>query len=153
MEKVKFIELYKGRGHVIVDEKRFDELVKHRWTLSTVGYAMRSLGRGNYQSMHSYLMPVAAPLITDHIDGDQLDNRESNLRAVTKAQNAMNSKIFSHNKSGHKGVCRHKNGRWRAFIMVNQRQIHLGHFKKMEDAIAARKQGEEKYFGEFARRA
>ena len=34
--------------------------------------------------------------------------------------------------------------------MVNKKQISLGLFNKKEDAIKARKEGELKYFGEFA---
>ena len=33
-----------------------------------------------------------------------------------------------------------------AYIMVDRMQIPLGHYEKLEDAIAARKAAEEKYF-------
>lgn len=34
-------------------------------------------------------------------------------------------------------------------IMVNRKEISLGHYKILEDALEARKQGEIKYFGKF----
>jgi hypothetical protein len=63
----------------------------------------------------------------------------------------MNRKIDSTNTSGYKGVAwRERDRVWRANITVDSKQIHLGHFKNKEDAIKARKEAEEKYFGEFA---
>lgn len=44
----------------------------------------------------------------------------------------------------------HDRNKWRAYITVNKKQISLGLFNKKEDAIKARKEGELKYFGEFA---
>lgn len=47
------------------------------------------------------------------------------------------------------GVCWRKNvKKYYAYIMVNRKQIPLGMYTKLEDAIAARKAGEEKYFKE-----
>lgn len=37
-----------------------------------------------------------------------------------------------------------------ATIRINKKQIHLGLFDNFEDAVAARKQAEEKYFGEYS---
>lgn len=57
--------------------------------------------------------------------------------------------INRNNRSGHTGVCWRKNvKKYYAYIMVNHKQIPLGMYTKLEDAIAARKAGEEKYFKE-----
>jgi len=49
-------------------------------------------------------------------------------------------------KSGTKGVCFNKlAGKWRAYIMHNTQNIHLGTFANIEDAIAARIEAENKY--------
>ena len=34
--------------------------------------------------------------------------------------------------------------------MVNGKEIRLGHYEKIEDAIKARKEAELKYFGDYA---
>ena len=60
----------------------------------------------------------------------------------------MNS-IQRKNKTGAKGVS--KNGkRWVASIQINKKRIYLGIFKNFDDAVKARKEAEEKYFGEYA---
>lgn len=51
------------------------------------------------------------------------------------------------NKSGVKGVSWiAREGRWKACITFQRRQIYLGRFTNLEDAAAARKAAEEKYF-------
>ena len=91
------------------------------------------------------------PSIIDHINGNRSDNRIQNLRPCTTSENMMNSNISSRNTSGFKGVNQRK-GRtlWDASIRIDGKLIILGSFKNKEDAILARKSGEEKYFGEFA---
>jgi hypothetical protein len=82
----------------------------------------------------------------DHINGDRLDNRLENLRPVSCQENMRNAKRYCNNKSGVMGVYWHKAaGKWRAQIMVNGRQIHLGYFAAKEEAIAARKAAETMY--------
>jgi len=82
----------------------------------------------------------------DHIDGDTLNDRIKNLRDVTNAENHKNAKMAKSNKSGFNGVsfCK-QTGRWRAVIKVNFRNIHLGRFDKIEDAIAARQIANERF--------
>lgn len=43
-------------------------------------------------------------LSVDHIDGDRLNNKLSNLRLVTHRQNCCNKKKHSNNTSGHTGI-------------------------------------------------
>lgn len=51
------------------------------------------------------------------------------------------------NTSGTKGVCWHKRlKKWAARIDINKSRIHLGYYSDIDDAIAARKAAEEKYF-------
>ncbi|WP_306127946.1 HNH endonuclease signature motif containing protein [Roseovarius sp. MMSF_3350] len=76
---------------------------------------------------------------TDHINGDPSDNRIANLRDVSQSGNMRNSRKQSNNSSGHTGVywfARDK--KWRALGYVSGRQIYLGLFDSIEDAIAAR---------------
>lgn len=88
----------------------------------------------------------------DHIDGNSLNNVRSNLRLATKAQNNRNMKKPSHNTSGYKGVSWRKNaGRWRAYIFINNKQIHLGYFDTPEEAHAAYCEAAKELHGEFAR--
>ena len=55
-------------------------------------------------------------------------------------------KLSAANTSGIRGVCPTKQGKWRAYIGHKGQNIYLGEFADINDAIAARKKGEEKYF-------
>lgn len=91
--------------------------------------------------------------VVDHIDGDKLNNNVENLRWATLSENKMNSNIYSNNTSGCKGVyfCNsHK--RWVARIGVNKKCIHLGYYKKYQDAIKARKEHANRLYGAFIHR-
>lgn len=57
---------------------------------------------------------------------------------------------FSTNTSGVTGVnWLKKNKKWRAYITVGNKQVHLGSFENKEDAIKARKEAEIKYSRRF----
>lgn len=79
----------------------------------------------------------------DHINGDGLDNRIANLRTVGFHENSRNKMISSRNKSGKSGVDYVKrDGRWRARISDGSKNIHLGYFETLDEAIAARSAAE-----------
>jgi hypothetical protein len=91
-------------------------------------------------------------MVVDHINGNPSDNRKQNLRIVTQHQNAMNARLNINNTSGTTGVSWDKeNNKWIAAIGVNNKNIKLGRFINIEDAIKARKEAEDKYFGEYKR--
>lgn len=91
----------------------------------------------------------------DHINGIESDNRWINLRLVTRLQQCMNRKTAKHNTTGVSGVSRFvtKDGqlRFRSAMRINRQFISLGVFDTVEEASAARKVAERKFYGEFAR--
>jgi len=98
-----------------------------------------------------YLMTGHHPeFYVDHINRVRHDNRWSNLRDATPSQNSMNSRK-PHNKLGHTGIRVKDDGRrFIARIKVDNKEVHLGSFYTIDDAILARKSGEIKYFGDYA---
>lgn len=87
----------------------------------------------------------------DHEDKHGDHNRWKNLRLGSRSQNNINSRLPSHNTSGHKGVIwQRRRKHWIAQIQVGGTQIYLGSFPEKEGAIAARRAGEQQYFGAFA---
>jgi hypothetical protein len=85
----------------------------------------------------------------DHINRDKSDDRWTNLRVVTKAQNGHNRKAPSTNTSGHRGVHFQKTTqKWIAYLTVNGKRIHLGSFVFYQKAVATRLEAEKTYFGE-----
>ena len=60
-------------------------------------------------------------------------------------------KINSNNTSGYRGVSYRKDrNKYRAYIKFQGKDIFLGHYDNIDDAIKARKDAEKEYFGEFA---
>lgn len=90
------------------------------------------------------------PSVIDHINGIRSDNRLSNLRAATAAENSRNIGVRSDSQSGLKGVRRVGNV-WRASIKINGRVRHLGYHKTMEEAARAYGVAARESFGDFAR--
>lgn len=89
--------------------------------------------------------------IIDHIDGNPSNNRISNLRVATHAQNISNSGLRPNNTSGYKGVSKDRSTGYRATIVKNGKQFHLGSFATKEEAYAAYCKAAKKLHGEFAR--
>lgn len=55
--------------------------------------------------------------------------------------------------TGITGVAVHRSGRYRAYITVDRKQISLGYYDDINDAIAARKAAEQKYFADRQKKA
>lgn len=85
--------------------------------------------------------------VLDHINRDTQDNRIENLRCTSQLFNAQNRVAPKHNKSGHRGVSYIKSkGVWYASIMFKGKTVSLGLHADLDDAVAARRAGEERYF-------
>ncbi len=90
----------------------------------------------------------------DHINGDTLDNRRSNLRVCTKTQNLQNSKLSKDSKNKYKGITfvkRYKTKPWKASIMLKGKRYWLGQYATQEEAGKAYDKKAVELFGEFAR--
>jgi len=118
-------------------------------------YAYFSRGR-KYRWLHREVLGIShldpKRVMADHVDGNTLDCRRSNLRVATPSQNQQNARKRRDNTSGHKGVSRvRSSGRWQAYIKVDGRQRGLGAYDRLEDAVAARKAAERASHGGFSR--
>lgn len=125
---------------------------RYCWSIDGHGY-IKACERGTHDKVWIHRLIVDCPdgYIVDHINGNPLDNRKSNLRVATRSQNNMNRKIQSNNNSGVTGVSFYqRKNMWSSEILVNKKKIHIGYFDKFDDAVAARKKAEEKYFGEYS---
>ena len=146
------IALTRGK-FAIVDAEDYYQLSKFNWYAKPDGktiYAGRTDDRKAI-IMHRVIMGAPDHLSVDHIDHNGLNNRRSNLRLCTKAQNSRNVFSYKGSTSKYKGVCWYKKGgKWSAKIKLNNKTYHLGHF---EDEIAAAKAYDKKaveLHGEFA---
>lgn len=88
--------------------------------------------------------------VIDHINGDKSDNRFSNLRLVSHKDNVQNIKKYSRNSaSGILGAHLMPNGRYRAEICVNGKQMRLGSFSTAEEAHARYLEAKDMYHPGF----
>lgn len=135
----KQIKLTQGK-YALVDAEDFDRINQWKWYFCH-GYANRS--KDNV-SMHRFINETPKGLYTDHINRDKLDNRKVNLRTVTKSQNDHNTGPMKNNKSGYKGIYWYQEkGKWKVQIAINKKNIHLGYFTDLQQAIKARRKLEE----------
>lgn len=147
-----FIPLSQNK-FALVDRADFDWL--NQWNWSAVNakhtfYATRGVklpGKifSQHLSMHRQIMDAPGGTEVDHINGDGLDNRRSNLRIVTRTENMRSRKTFRNSKSGFKGVQYNPvNGRWKA-------TLNIGTFDRAEEAARAYDGVARKLFGAFAK--
>jgi len=143
-----------------VDAADFPGISEWSWctyrSSSGVWYAHANvaLRDGNRQiiAMHSYLINPGSGFEVDHIDGNGLNNRRTNLRISTHQQNCRNGAPHRDGSSRFKGVAWYKRDAcWRAYIVVDGRQLHLGYFDCETDAAVAYNAAATRLFGEFAR--
>lgn len=143
----------KGAGLcAVVDAADLALVQGHRWRVirtpqSTYAQTVvtGSDGKQKTVKLHQMLLPDAPQV--DHIDHDGLNNRRSNLRVATHAQNRRNSRVNTNNTSGFKGVSWHKaSGKWRAKVGYQD----LGLFEVAADAARAYDRAAESAFGAFA---
>jgi hypothetical protein len=143
----------------IVDDDDFERLNQFKWHALRNGpriwYAVRLVrpdpdGPQRAVLMHRLIIGNHSGW-TDHINGDGLDNRRSNLRVCTRSQNLANSKLRSDNTSGFKGVCRFAvkrptSKKWRAKLAGQL----VGNFHTKEEAAQAYNRAAKETYGEFA---
>ena len=151
----------KNGKQFIFDVEDYDKIKKYRWHLNGSGYVetaiyeyVDGIKKEKFFNLSRYLMGIAdddwKKVMIDHKNGDILDNRKENLRLVTPSQNGYNKKCPV-NKSGVVGVFFHKQSqKWEAHIGYENNSKTIGRFENFEDAVKARKEAEEKYFGEYS---
>lgn len=145
----------KNKEEFYFDKEDYDKIKDFCWHLDKDNYVVACVTKNKKTTtikMHRVIMNVSDPTIqVDHIYHVNYDNRKSKLRIITNQNNQRNRQVSSTNTSGMTGVSWNKREkRWRAYITINNKQINLGYYANIEDAIAARKAAEKEYFGEFA---
>lgn len=131
------------RGCVaIVDDEDYEFLSLWKWYALEqphTHYACRDIrvdGKKKTIWMHRIINQTPDGFLTDHKNGNGLDNRKENLRSVTHAENMVNCGRHATGRySKYRGVTWHKHDKvWIAQITVNYRTIYLGRFATEEAA-------------------
>lgn len=151
------IKLYSGQ-EALVDDEDFGRVSMFSWTFSR-GYARRTVHVAMVDgkqitttiSMHRYILDSPKGKWVDHINGDRLDNRKSNLRLTDAFGNGRNKSKQKNNSSGYIGVSKARNGKFAAYIMSQGKRYNLGRYKTAKEAAGVRDCYAKELHGEFAK--
>lgn len=150
---MKKIKLTQGK-YALVDDEDFACLSKSSWQFDKGNgnpRARRTVwinGKSHALTMHRDILKAKPGQIVDHINGNSLDNRKSNLRFCTRRQNRLNARAKG--KSGFRGVER-KRKKWAVVVYPNGKPIRLGLYKTKREAAKAYDNFAKKSYGKFAR--
>lgn len=139
-------------AYALVDDDDYENISQYTWCLNNYGYVRRVAhletrtearlaGRKSRRSktvyMHREILQCSSAHQIDHINHDKLDNRKSNLRVTTPAENSANT-------PGRKGTSKYrgvswstKENKWLAFVQVNRKQYRVGGFADEKEAAEA----------------
>lgn len=148
----KCLKLTNADACVKVDSETAEWAEGMKWHLHK-GYAAVTRGSGRNAKrlyLHRMLMQSDDRKVVDHVNGDKLDNRRSNLREASVSQNSANVGKLSTNTTGLKGVVPHGD-RYRAYIHKDRKTLYLGTFTDPKEAACKYDKEAQKLFGKFAK--
>lgn len=144
----------------IVDDEDFEKVSKFTWGCVSHGkrfYARTTIkvgGKPYVLYLHRFIagLKKGDGKQTDHINGNGLDNRKSNLRLCSYSENQYNIGLRQNNTSGYTGIWWNKDKKkWIVKVKHNKKKIHLGAFDDKKTAALAYNKGAIKYHGAFAK--
>lgn len=117
----------------VIDADDYPIISKYKWVSDKNGYA-KSANTSIY--LHRLLLNAKIGQQVDHINLNILDNRKENLRICNNSLNSSNRKPY--NKLNIKGVEKHKNGKYSAYLRKDNKQYHSPCYNSKEEAAFAR---------------
>lgn len=139
---VKEIPLARRDFGTLVDDEDYDlynAYLGKRWYFGSKGYATmihystECKGERKQYFLHRLINNTPDDMITDHINGNRIDNRRCNLRSVDRSGNILNGKKFTSNTAGYR-VVYFRRGWFVPRICINGKRYTLGSYKTAEEA-------------------
>lgn len=150
-----FVPIGRGR-EAIIDDCDADLVLKHQWDhrehTEHCVYAFRRgvVGEDSRRIlMHREILGVPRGILVDHIDGNGLNNRRSNLRSCSHAENMRNRRQRGVFSFPYKGISEHS-GMFRARIKVDGKRFISSGYPTPERAARAYDVLALKHHGAFA---
>lgn len=138
-----------GINYFYFDLEDYDKIKDYCWSFANNYVVANSLNKKCNIRMHRLIMGVSDDKVVDHKKHNPYDNRKKNLRVVTQAQNVRNIKKNRDIENKKYVGVQQREKKYRAQINFNNNRYYLGTFDTFEEAVQARLQAEEKYFGEY----
>ena len=154
-------------NNVLIDEEDAKRVSDYRWRLirqdggkkRVTGYPIGDRNWGDIY-LHRFILGLEGnekdingrKLVVDHINGNPLDNRKSNLRLCNETVNHLNrdkrkDNIYDKGVTFDKRPERHK--QWVARIQVNGISKHLGSFYTAREAGKAYREAEQNLWSNY----
>ena len=140
----------------LIDDQDFELVSRYSWYAQRMKPGSRILYAGGRfrvtgrRTRHVFMHTlITGYRMTDHINGDGLDNQRANLRQVTPALNNANRRPGPGRQ--YKGAIRYRGARrWTAYITINGQRIHLGQHDTEEEAARAYDAAARSAWGDYA---
>lgn len=127
---------------VIIDSDDIEKIKDKKWRYNVKKgkpYILTGSGAGNQVYLSRFIMNYDGKMEIDHINGNVLDNRKSNLRIVERKNNIKNLKQKNNSIIGIRGVSfdsKHKE--YVVDFSSEKNRFFLKPFKKIEEAVFCR---------------
>ena len=153
-EDTAFINLPDG-SVALIDSEDVSKIAAYNWGgLCGGGTYVRSSPRIDKERcyLHRLILGIDANslLVVDHIDGDPLNNKKSNLQICSQSVNMQKSSRRA-GLTGFRGVVKTPPGKFAARINVHNSARHLGTFSSAEEAARAYDKAAIEIYGVHAR--
>lgn len=132
----------------LIDKDDKNKVLSRIWSIRTKGSEQKShyVVSGQSIYLHRFILNADNNVEIDHINGNALDNRKSNLRIATRSIQLINTRPRK-NITGHRGVSLDKRtGLYKAEAQYCGKRYYTKCFKTLDEAVFARKCLEEIVF-------
>lgn len=134
------LTLARERG-ILVDDQDLWLLSAYTWYVTSLGYVVTQIYDGGRSATYLHHAIMGSPIwekeMIDHINQQPSDNRRSNLRWATHAQNLRNNN-HPLGQTGERGTTIGSNGKYLSRVHWDGTTYHLGSFDTLEEAVAER---------------
>ncbi len=139
--------LLRNGGHTLIDAEDYERVIAQGvWTAYRPNKKYGDLyvysTKRKNRALHRFLTEAPEGFVVDHINGDTLDNRRSNLRVCTHVDNLRKAKLSKRNTTGVKGVSLTNRG---YFAKIGN--TYIGYYPTLEEAATARRAAEQSLWG------
>ena len=144
--------IYQGKViTAVIDKEDYERAKEKTWRISKKKNKFYLISgsktKQNTIYLHKFILNEEPPVgyEIDHIDGNSLNNRKSNLRIITRLQNIQNSKERIDSQIGIRGISPDGHGGFTVDFCFNKNRIYVKPWKSLEEAVWCRKILEEYY--------